>query len=63
MGRPLRVTLGGLAYHTLNRSSGRFPIFEHDEGFIAFEKILTEAVERFQGRPRKKVSETFFEGS
>jgi putative transposase len=35
-----------LVYHALNRASGRLAIFETDEDYAAFERVLTEAVPR-----------------
>lgn len=47
MGRPLRITVGGIAYHVLNRGNGGMRLFENDGDYAAFEKILSEAVTRF----------------
>jgi putative transposase len=47
MGRPARAAQGGLAYHTLNRADARIAIFGDDGDFAAFERILAEAVTRF----------------
>ena len=33
-------------YHVLNRANARLPLFEKDEDFAAFERVLAEAVER-----------------
>jgi putative transposase len=46
MGRPKRSAPGGWIYHVLNRSNARMPIFTKDEDFIAFERVLEEAVAR-----------------
>lgn len=46
MGRPKRAADGGWVYHILNRANARLPIFEADEDFVAFERVLEEAVER-----------------
>lgn len=46
MGRPHRAAQGGLVYHVLNRANARMPLFEKDEDYEAFEKVLEEAVER-----------------
>jgi putative transposase len=46
MGRIRRSADGGLIYHVLNRANGRIPIFECDEDYEAFERILQEAVIR-----------------
>jgi len=44
MGRAKRAADGGLIYHVLNRANARIPIFESDEDFEAYERILQEAV-------------------
>jgi putative transposase len=46
MGRSLRVTEPGLAYHVLNRRVMRLPLFEKDEDYLAFERVLAEALDR-----------------
>jgi len=46
MGRPKRVTKGGLIYHVLNRANARMKIFDDDEDYHAFECILEQAVDR-----------------
>lgn len=46
MGRPRRVTEGGLVYHVLNRANARRPIFEKDGDFLAFEQIMVEMLGR-----------------
>jgi putative transposase len=50
MGRPKRAAIGGLIYHVLNRANARLPIFEKDEDYEAFERILEQAVERTEAR-------------
>jgi putative transposase len=50
MGRPLRAAEGGHVYHVLNRANARMTIFDDDGDYIAFEKILTQAVERTNTR-------------
>ena len=50
MGRPRRVSEGGLVYHVLNRANARRPIFEGDGDFLAFERILTEMQKRVEMR-------------
>jgi len=47
MGRPKRVTAGGYAYHVVNRGNGRMRIFDDDSDYIAFEKVLVEALDRW----------------
>ena len=46
MGRPKRAAEGGLIYHVLNRANARMTIFESDEDYEAFERVLLQAVER-----------------
>ncbi|WP_339734443.1 transposase [uncultured Gimesia sp.] len=48
MGRPKRAAQAGFIYHVLNRANARMTIFESDEDYAAFERILLEAVERFE---------------
>ncbi|QDV51344.1 hypothetical protein Enr17x_34000 [Gimesia fumaroli] len=50
MGRPKRAAQAGYLYHVLNRANARMTIFETDEDYAAFERILSEAVERFEMR-------------
>ena len=50
MGRPKRAAQAGFIYHVLNRANARMTIFESDEDYAAFERILSEAVERFEMR-------------
>jgi len=46
MGRPKRAADGGLVYHVLNRAHAHMTIFEKDEDYEAFERVLEEAVAR-----------------
>jgi putative transposase len=46
MGRPLRAAPGGFVYHALNRANARQLIFQRDEDYQAFERILAEVQER-----------------
>src|SRR5580698_7753927 len=46
MGRAHRAAEGGYVYHVLNRANARTPIFEADGDYMAFEKTLTQAIER-----------------
>jgi putative transposase len=46
MPRRPRLAAGDLAYHVLNRRVGRIPLFEKAADYVAFERILAEAVER-----------------
>ncbi|MGD0383461.1 MAG: transposase [Thermoguttaceae bacterium] len=50
MGRPLRTTAGGFAYHVLNRANARMRIFDKSEDYNAFERILEDAVRRVKMR-------------
>lgn len=50
MGRPLRAADGEYIYHVLNRANGRMTIFDDDDDFAAFERVLIEAVARTQMR-------------
>jgi putative transposase len=50
MGRPHRAAEAGYVYHVLNRANARMTIFEDDEDYEAFEKVLAEAVERTNTR-------------
>ncbi len=52
MGRPVRIDVGGYAYHVLNRSVGRRLILTRDGDFLAFEHVLAEALDRSSGRVR-----------
>jgi len=46
MGRPARAAQGGYVYHVLNRANARMQIFDDEADYAAFEKVLTEAIER-----------------
>ena len=46
MGRAPRVDAAGHLYHVLNRANRRMTIFEKPADYEAFERILTEAVDR-----------------
>ena len=46
MSRQARNTPGGLVYHVLNRANGRLRLFRKDEDFLAFEKVLLQAMQR-----------------
>ncbi len=50
MPRPLRTAEGGLIYHTLNRGTARLAIFETDDDYEAFERVLAQAVARYDMR-------------
>lgn len=46
MGRPLRTTPGGLAYHVLNRANARMRLFEDARDYAAFEQVMGQACQR-----------------
>jgi len=46
MARSLRAAEGGLIYHALNRANARLNIFDEDDDYEAFERVLGEAVAR-----------------
>jgi putative transposase len=46
MGRPPRITEPGVAYHLLNRRVMRLTIFEKQEDYSAFERVLAEGLDR-----------------
>ncbi len=46
MGRPLRESVGGLAYHVLNRGAGRQDLFRKPEDFDAFLRVVDHVQER-----------------
>lgn len=50
MPRTSRIDIGQEVYHILNRANARVQIFDDDEDYQIFEKILQEAVERFDMR-------------
>ena len=43
MPRRLRLAVGDITYHVLNRRVGRLPLFEKSTDYAAFEKILAGA--------------------
>ena len=46
MPRRLRMDVGGIAYHVLNRRVARMTIFEKGEDYAAFENVLDEAYQK-----------------
>ena len=46
MPRVARIAPGGLAYHVLNRSVARLPLFQKPADFDAFERVLVETHDR-----------------
>ena len=47
MGRPKRADAAGHCYHMLNRANLRATIFHKPGDYLAFEKLLAQAVEKF----------------
>ncbi len=47
---PRRAAEGGLLYHVLNRANARLAIFQTDEVYAAFQRVLAEAVVRHHMR-------------
>ena len=50
MPRPRRAAEGGLIYHALNRANARLAIFQTDEDYAAFQRVLAEEVVRHHMR-------------
>jgi putative transposase len=50
MSRPPRAAEGGLIYHALNRANAGLAIFDEDGDYDAFDRVLTEAVARYNMR-------------
>jgi putative transposase len=46
MPRRPRICPAGVCFHVLNRAVARLPLFEKDEDYLAFERVLQEAFER-----------------
>ena len=46
MSRTARASLGGYAYHVINRGNGRSEVFHKDADYAAFLKLLAQASER-----------------
>ena len=46
MPRSTRAAAGGVVYHVLNRANAGMPLFERDEDYALFEKVLSEAHQR-----------------
>lgn len=47
MPRRPRISAGGIAYHVMNRTSGKLELFEDARDYEAFERVLAEAVGRY----------------
>jgi len=50
MPRPVRKIERDSIYHVLNRANGRMQIFEKEKDYVAFEKIIIEAKEKYPMR-------------
>ena len=50
MPRTTRTDVGGEIYYILNRANARVQIFDDDQDYQIFEKILNEAIEKFDMR-------------
>ena len=48
MGRPKRADEAHGIYHMLNRANRRNAIFEKEADYEAFERVIAEAVKRYQ---------------
>ncbi len=46
MERAPRITQAGLVYHVLNRRVMRLPLFQKDDDYLAFERVLADSLER-----------------
>lgn len=44
MPRTARVAPGGMAFHVLNRGVARMRVFDHDEDYAAFERVVAETL-------------------
>jgi putative transposase len=47
MPRTLRADEPGLIYHVMNRGNGRSRLFHKDEDYAAFERVLSQGLERY----------------
>ena len=50
MPRRLRFAAGGYVYHVLNRAVGRAALFTEEGDYVAFEKVVREALEQRTAR-------------
>ena len=50
MGRAKRAATGGIIFHVLNRANARQRNFDHNDDYAAFERVLEQAVDRFDTR-------------
>ena len=49
MPRTARSIEAGTVYHVLNRGNGRMRLFHKDGDYGAFERVLTESLNRYPG--------------
>jgi putative transposase len=47
MPRTTRIDVGDIVYHAINRANARMKIFDTEEDYLLFEKVLEEAKEKF----------------
>ena len=45
MPRTSRVAPGGMVFHVTNRGVGRMRLFDADDDYAAFERVLTETLQ------------------
>ena len=50
MSRSKRIALGGYVYHVFNRANGRLRIFQTENDFLVFEKVLADGLKLFSMR-------------
>ncbi|MEX2117985.1 MAG: transposase [Pirellulales bacterium] len=50
MPRTGRIAPGGMVFHAINRAVARLPLLVKDDDYLAFEKVLDEALERHPTR-------------
>ena len=46
MSRTVRIAPGGMVFHVLNRANNRAPIFEKDENYLAFLRVMRDIKKR-----------------
>ncbi len=44
MPRTARIAPGGVVFHVLNRANARATIFEDDDDFMAFERVMAQTI-------------------
>lgn len=53
MPRTARVAPGGMVFHVLNRANNRDEMFETDEDYLAFLRVMRDTLEKSDGWTRK----------